>query len=68
MTEAGDIVKKQTHTRFWFSMCSLFITAWLLKWGDLSDGGEVAAFGFLGPVALGFGIAKFSQYWRNKED
>ena len=63
MTEEGDIVKRQTHTRFIFAILSLFCTTGLLGFANLSDGGEVAAFSFLGSVALGFGIAKFSEYW-----
>ncbi len=53
----------KTNTRFWFSMWSLFLTTALLWRGELSDGGEVAAFSFLGVVAAGFGVAKFGEYW-----
>lgn len=49
-------------TRLLFAMSSLILTIIVLIFGQLSDGGEVAAFGFLGTVAAGFGIAKFAEY------
>ncbi len=66
MGEIEDIIKEEAHTRFWFAMTALLLTAALIAFADLSDGGEVAAFGFLGTVALGFGVAKAAQYWPSK--
>lgn len=63
MGEKEDIVRKQTETRYRFAMTAIILTSAVIVWGDLSDGGEVAAFSFLGTVALGFGVAKFSEYW-----
>lgn len=53
-------------TRFVFAIISVFLTFTVLMWGNLSDGGEVAAFGFLGTIAAGFGVAKFAEHWSKK--
>lgn len=55
-------MNNKTHTRFWFAMSSLACTMLVLVFAKLSPGGEVAAFSFLGTVALGFGVAKAAEY------
>ena len=54
-------------TRFVFALVSVFLTFIVLMWGNLSDGAEVAAFGFLGTIAAGFGVAKFAEHWGKKD-
>lgn len=66
MGEVEDIIKEETHTRFWFAMAALVLTFIALYGRFLSDAGEVAAFAFLGTVAAGFGIAKAAQHWPSK--
>ncbi len=61
----GESIKKITASmRFLFSMSALFGTLWILKTAALSPGGEVAAFSFLGTVAVGYGASKVAEYIR----
>ena len=55
-------MNEKTHTRFIFAMSSLVLTMCVLAFGSLSPGGQVAAFSFLGTVALGFGVAKYAEH------
>lgn len=56
------------HTRLIFGLVSVVLTVIVLLADVLSDGAEVAAFGFLGTVAAGFGIAKFAEHWKKPNE
>ena len=64
MDKLTSLMEFQAHTRFYFAITSVILTSAILMWGDLSDGGEVAAFGFLGTVALGLGVSKAAEHWK----
>ena len=56
-------------TRFVWGMTATIGTFGLLAFAKLSDGGEVAAFSFLGTVALAIGASKVAEKMNvNKSD
>mgnify|MGYP000745775909 CR=1 FL=1 len=64
MDKETDIIKRNAKTRFKYASGATLLTLALLAFGDISDAGEVAAFGFLGIVAAGLGVSKFAEYWK----
>jgi hypothetical protein len=48
-------------------MTATILTIALLAFGNLSVGGQVAAFSFMGVVAAGLGVSKFAEYWKKTE-
>jgi len=61
----GESFKKITEsTRFLFAMTALTGTFYILSTGNLSPSGEVAAFSFLGSVAISFGASKVTEYFK----
>jgi hypothetical protein len=64
MGEELDLIKTNSKTRFTYAMTATILTIALLAFGDLSPGGEVAAFSFMGVVAAGLGVSKFAEYWK----
>jgi len=63
-TEKLEAVKILSQTRFIYAAFTTAATLLVITFADLSDGGEVAAFSFLGVVAAGLGVAKFAEYWK----
>jgi len=59
---AEEFKKEKASMRFIFAVLALFGTFYILKSANLSPGGEVAAFSFLGTVALGYGASKVTEY------
>ena len=64
MNDALSLLKLQSNTRFGYAVLATILIWSLVMWGELSDGGEVAAFSCWGVVAAGLGISKFAEYWK----